>query len=57
MPLLTISIIYDLNSSTSLREYSQFVGKIDDTISKEAIKIILEFVTTMYIYDKRSVKD
>ena len=52
-------IIYDLNKSTSLPPsgISQFVSKID-TISKERRKkgltsrVILEFVTLMYIYDK-----
>jgi len=52
-------IIYDLNKSTSLppSSISQFVSKID-TISKERRKkgltsrVILEFVTLMYIYDK-----
>lgn len=52
-------IIYDLNKSTSFppSDISQYVSKID-TISKDGRKkslksrVILEFVTLMYIYDK-----
>ena len=52
-------IIYDLNKKTSSppSDISQYVSKID-TISKEGRKksltsrVILEFVTLMYIYDK-----